>query len=40
MVQKLKIQLELDQTFAAEPLWRSSGIATLDYCQQSTEIYR
>jgi arylsulfatase A-like enzyme len=40
MVQKLKIQLELDQTFATEPLWRSSGIATLDYCQQSTEIYR
>ncbi len=40
MLQKLTTQLELERPFAGDPLWRSSGVADLDYCQQTTEIYR
>jgi arylsulfatase A-like enzyme len=40
MLQKLQIQLELDRTFASDPLWRSAGMTEIDFCQQTTEIYR
>ncbi len=40
MLQKLTTQLELERPFASDPMWRSNGMAELNYCQQSTEIYR
>jgi arylsulfatase A-like enzyme len=40
MVETMMTQLELERTFVSDPLWRSRGIAELDYCQQSSKVYQ